>query len=72
MGCWAVLMLVNRVSNPRVCVPQVDCPNFIHVLQHMNSSHLYACGSYAYTPRDAYLVGERERERPVSVTLAHI
>ncbi|CAL8248976.1 unnamed protein product [Lota lota] len=34
---------------------QVDCPNFIHVLQPLNSSHLYACGSYAYSPHDALL-----------------
>ncbi|KAM7382754.1 hypothetical protein PAMP_002471 [Pampus punctatissimus] len=35
--------------------PTVDCPNFIHVLQQINSTHLYACGSYAYSPREAYI-----------------
>ncbi|XP_059909342.1 semaphorin-4A-like [Gadus macrocephalus] len=34
---------------------EVDCPNFIRVLQPMNSTHLYACGSYAYNPHDALL-----------------
>ncbi|KAM4601466.1 semaphorin-4A [Polymixia lowei] len=33
----------------------VDCPNFIRVLQFINSTHLYACGSHAYNPHDTYL-----------------
>ncbi|XP_078143449.1 semaphorin-4A [Centroberyx gerrardi] len=33
----------------------VDCPNFIRVLQPINSTHLYACGSFAYNPHDAYI-----------------
>ncbi|KAM9852017.1 semaphorin-4A [Aulostomus maculatus] len=33
----------------------VDCPNFISVLQQINSTHLYACGSFAYSPRDAFI-----------------
>ncbi|XP_030605906.1 semaphorin-4B-like [Archocentrus centrarchus] len=33
----------------------VDCPNFIHVLQPLNSTHLYTCGSYAYSPQEAYI-----------------
>lgn len=35
---------------------QVDCPNFIHVLQPLNSTHLYTCGSYAYSPQEAFIV----------------
>ncbi|XP_040900978.1 semaphorin-4A-like [Toxotes jaculatrix] len=38
--------------------PTVDCPNFIHVLQPINSTHLYACGSYAYSPHEAYIEAE--------------
>ncbi|KAE8277232.1 Semaphorin-4B Semaphorin-C [Larimichthys crocea] len=34
---------------------EVDCPNFVRVLQPLNSTHLYACGSYAYSPHDAYI-----------------
>lgn len=26
------------------------------VLQHLNASHVYACGSFAFNPRDAFLV----------------
>lgn len=36
----------------------VDCPNFISVLQPINSTHLYACGSYAYSPHDAFIDAE--------------
>ncbi|XP_005456065.1 semaphorin-4B [Oreochromis niloticus] len=32
-----------------------ECPNFIHVLQPLNSTHLYTCGSYAYSPQEAYI-----------------
>nr|UTQ93900.1 semaphoring-4A [Micropterus salmoides] len=37
---------------------EVDCPNFVRVLQPINSTHLYACGSYAYNPHDAYIDAE--------------
>ncbi|XP_013855218.1 semaphorin-4F [Austrofundulus limnaeus] len=33
----------------------VDCPNFVHVLQLLNSSHLYACGSYAFNPQQVFI-----------------
>ncbi|TDH11203.1 hypothetical protein EPR50_G00058380 [Perca flavescens] len=36
----------------------VDCPNFVRVLQPMNSTHLYACGSYAYSPHDGFIDAE--------------
>uniref|UniRef100_A0A672GMA3 Sema domain-containing protein n=1 Tax=Salarias fasciatus TaxID=181472 RepID=A0A672GMA3_SALFA len=35
---------------------QADCPNFIRVLQFLNSSHLYACGTFAFSPRCSYIV----------------
>ncbi|XP_008296859.1 semaphorin-4B [Stegastes partitus] len=38
--------------------PTVDCPNFVHVLQPLNTTHLYACGSYAYNPHDACIDAE--------------
>ncbi|KAM9310746.1 semaphorin-4A [Pholidichthys leucotaenia] len=38
--------------------PTVNCPNFVHVLQELNSTHLYACGSYAYSPHDGYIETE--------------
>ncbi|XP_068189821.1 semaphorin-4A isoform X2 [Antennarius striatus] len=27
-----------------------DCPNFIRVLQFLNSTHIYACGTFAFSP----------------------
>ncbi|XP_035020363.2 semaphorin-4A isoform X2 [Hippoglossus stenolepis] len=35
--------------------PEVDCPNFVRVLQQINSTHLYTCGSFAFSPRDAFI-----------------
>ncbi|XP_019964287.2 semaphorin-4A-like isoform X1 [Paralichthys olivaceus] len=35
--------------------PEVDCPNFVRVLQLINSTHLYTCGSFAFNPRDAFI-----------------
>ncbi|MEQ2199011.1 hypothetical protein XENOCAPTIV_022717, partial [Xenoophorus captivus] len=37
----------------------VDCPNFVHVVQAVNSTHLYACGSYAYSPHQVVIDIER-------------
>ncbi|XP_060937608.1 semaphorin-4A-like [Limanda limanda] len=34
---------------------EVDCPNFVRVLQLINSTHLYTCGSFAFSPRDAFI-----------------
>uniref|UniRef100_A0A3Q3SKF8 Semaphorin-4A-like n=1 Tax=Mastacembelus armatus TaxID=205130 RepID=A0A3Q3SKF8_9TELE len=39
--------------------PSVDCPNYVRVLQLINSTHLYVCGSYAYSPHNAYIVSLR-------------
>uniref|UniRef100_A0A8C7GG61 Semaphorin-4A n=1 Tax=Oncorhynchus kisutch TaxID=8019 RepID=A0A8C7GG61_ONCKI len=33
-----------------------DCPNFVRVLQPINATHLYACGTFAYNPHDTYMV----------------
>ncbi|XP_068179004.1 semaphorin-4B [Antennarius striatus] len=35
--------------------PMVDCTNFIRVLQQINSTHLYTCGSHAFSPQEAYV-----------------
>uniref|UniRef100_A0A3B4VE88 Semaphorin-4B-like n=1 Tax=Seriola dumerili TaxID=41447 RepID=A0A3B4VE88_SERDU len=36
--------------------PTVDCPNFVHVLEQINSTHLYTCGSFAFSPHDSFIV----------------
>ncbi|XP_014881502.1 semaphorin-4B isoform X2 [Poecilia latipinna] len=35
-----------------------DCPNFIRVLQFFNSTHMYVCGTFAFSPRCAYINSE--------------
>ncbi|XP_043973365.1 semaphorin-4B-like isoform X1 [Gambusia affinis] len=35
--------------------PEVDCQNFVHVVQRVNSTHLYVCGSNAYNPQQAFI-----------------
>ncbi|KAM3873550.1 semaphorin-4A-like [Diretmus argenteus] len=45
---------------------KTDCPNFIRVLQPINSTHLYACGSYAYNPHDTYMDAESLSMVPIS------
>ncbi|KAF7641254.1 hypothetical protein LDENG_00287620 [Lucifuga dentata] len=32
-----------------------DCPNFIRVLEFLNASHIYACGTFAFSPRCTYI-----------------
>ncbi|XP_062342956.1 semaphorin-4A [Osmerus eperlanus] len=34
---------------------KANCPNFIRVLQFLNSTHIYACGTYAFSPRCTYI-----------------
>ncbi|XP_036395172.1 semaphorin-4A [Megalops cyprinoides] len=33
---------------------EVDCHNFVRVLQFLNSTHLYACGTFAFSPSCIY------------------
>uniref|UniRef100_A0A4W5QZ40 Sema domain-containing protein n=1 Tax=Hucho hucho TaxID=62062 RepID=A0A4W5QZ40_9TELE len=37
---------------------KTDCPNFIRVLQFLNSTHMYACGTFAFSPRCTYINSE--------------
>ncbi|NWW59405.1 SEM4C protein, partial [Ifrita kowaldi] len=34
---------------------QTDCFNYVRFLQSYNSSHLYACGTYAFQPKCTYI-----------------
>ncbi|KPP75675.1 hypothetical protein Z043_105060 [Scleropages formosus] len=34
---------------------KVDCHNFIRVLHFLNSTHMYACGTHAFSPRCSYI-----------------
>ncbi|XP_062854524.1 sema domain, immunoglobulin domain (Ig), short basic domain, secreted, (semaphorin) 3H [Trichomycterus rosablanca] len=35
--------------------PQLDCANFLRVLEPYNQTHLYACGTGAFNPRCAFI-----------------
>lgn len=35
-----------------------DCPNFIRVLQFLNTTHIYACGTFAFSPRCTHINSE--------------
>lgn len=38
------------------CRLQTDCFNYIKILLRMNSTQLYVCGTYAFSPLCAYIV----------------
>ncbi|NXO46556.1 SEM4C protein, partial [Locustella ochotensis] len=38
---------------------QTDCFNYVRFLQSYNSSHLYACGTYAFQPKCTYIMSLR-------------
>ncbi|XP_056154261.1 semaphorin-4A [Lampris incognitus] len=33
----------------------MDCPNYVRVLQSLNTTHIYACGTFAFSPRCTYI-----------------
>ncbi|XP_011620108.1 sema domain, immunoglobulin domain (Ig), short basic domain, secreted, (semaphorin) 3H isoform X1 [Takifugu rubripes] len=35
--------------------PELECANFLRVLQHFNQTHLYVCGTGAFNPRCAFV-----------------
>ncbi|XP_028819978.1 semaphorin-4A isoform X2 [Denticeps clupeoides] len=37
---------------------KTDCSNFVRVLQVLNSTHMYACGTFAFSPRCTYINSE--------------
>uniref|UniRef100_A0A3P8XQN7 Sema domain-containing protein n=1 Tax=Esox lucius TaxID=8010 RepID=A0A3P8XQN7_ESOLU len=60
IGAQDVLLSLD-VSQPngvtdRQCLLDYNCPNFVRVLLPINSTHLYACGTFAYNPHDSYIV----------------
>ncbi|RLV62363.1 hypothetical protein DV515_00019393, partial [Chloebia gouldiae] len=41
-----------------------DCFNYVRFLQSYNSSHLYACGTYAFQPKCTYIVSGLPKPAP--------
>uniref|UniRef100_A0A3P8PT20 Semaphorin-4B n=1 Tax=Astatotilapia calliptera TaxID=8154 RepID=A0A3P8PT20_ASTCA len=38
-----------------ICSLQTDCFNYVKILLRLNSTHLYVCGTYAFSPVCAYI-----------------
>ncbi|KAK3508512.1 hypothetical protein QTP70_031371, partial [Hemibagrus guttatus] len=36
-----------------------DCPNFVRVLQVLNSTHMFVCGTFAFSPRCSFINSEQ-------------
>ncbi|KAI3358468.1 hypothetical protein L3Q82_014704 [Scortum barcoo] len=51
----AVLALDVSHKDAVILRHKTDCPNFIRVLQFLNSTHIYACGTFAFSPRCTYI-----------------
>lgn len=56
-------VLNHCLSLPLLCISfvfsfsfQTDCFNYIKILLRVNSTHLYVCGTYAFSPICAYIV----------------
>lgn len=43
-------------TQPLLFPPQTECFNFIRVLVALNQTHLYVCGTYAFSPTCTYIV----------------
>lgn len=50
--CNAVSTLHDLPLSPT----QTDCFNYIKILLRLNTTHLYVCGTYAFSPVCAYIV----------------
>ncbi|TSK28309.1 Semaphorin-4B [Bagarius yarrelli] len=37
---------------------KMNCPNFVRVLQVLNSTHMFACGTFAFSPRCIFISSE--------------
>lgn len=51
--------------------PETDCANFIRLLQMVNKTSVYACGTGAFHPTCTYLTLSPDSQEP-SLTLSHI
>lgn len=43
-------------GQPEFYLPQTQCFNFIRVLVSFNATHLYACGTFAFSPACTFIV----------------
>lgn len=50
-----LVIFMDLTRSPFVLL-QTDCFNYIKILLRLNSTHLYVCGTYAFSPVCAYIV----------------
>uniref|UniRef100_A0A4W5NF92 Sema domain-containing protein n=1 Tax=Hucho hucho TaxID=62062 RepID=A0A4W5NF92_9TELE len=55
-GLWEPMSHINNALSSPVSLMQTDCFNYIKILLRVNSTHLYVCGTYAFSPICAYIV----------------
>lgn len=55
-GLWEPMRHINDALASPVSLMQTDCFNYIKILLRVNSTHLYVCGTYAFSPICAYIV----------------
>lgn len=59
-------------------IHQTDCFNYIKILLRVNTTHLYVCGTYAFSPMCAHIVSTylvfatRNRQCFISTCLIHV
>lgn len=64
MGAREGLPLLFPACNARAPPPQTECFNHVRFLQRLNSTHLYACGTYAFHPLCAAIVSTAHPQLP--------
>lgn len=55
-SCKNFLWIHRSSHSLRLFPIQTDCFNYIKILLRLNSTHLYVCGTYAFSPICAYIV----------------
>lgn len=63
-GRWEGAQSCGGCSAPTSALfsPQTECFNFIRVLVALNKTHLYVCGTYAFSPACTYIVSVPRRD----------
>lgn len=53
-----------------VCLPlQADCNNYIRLLEFLGDGRIYVCGTYAFDPQCAFLVGLEVVQVDLTITI---
>lgn len=62
---YTCTQMIASFSFLGVCLPlQVDCNNYVRLLEFVGDGRLYVCGTYAFDPQCAFLVSYYVCGRP--------